>query len=183
MNDREICYFRRNYEQMQSIYFKVLFSLFILGCVSCKKRTTYENNGERFNTLQKANWLLGKWENQSKNGLLTENWYLLNDSTFSGKGYLIFEGDTVFAEDMQIIARSGTISYVVTVDGQNESKPISFVLTKSNSGQMAFENLKHDFPKKIIYNHIGDDSLVAEISGTDNNKPRKEVFRMKRVRN
>jgi len=165
---------------MQSIYFKIFISLFMLIFISCKEGRTYENNGGNLNSLQKANWILGKWENQSEKGILVENWVQLNDSTLHGESYFIVENDTVFAESIQLAERHELLNYVVTVEGQNLSKPVSFIQTKASSKQLVFENPTHDYPQKIIYNRVGNDSLVAEISGIDGKKARKEVFRLKR---
>ena len=43
-----------------------------------------------------------------------------------------------------------------------------------------FENPGHDFPKKISYTKITNDSLVAEISGQQQGKPASEKFAMKK---
>jgi hypothetical protein len=45
---------------------------------------------------------------------------------------------------------------------------------------LVFENPKHDYPKKITYTKINDDSLVAEISGILDGKPSSEKFSMKK---
>lgn len=131
--------------------------------------------------MEKANWFLGRWENNSSEGNLSECWKKLNDSTFFGESYFVIENDTVFAETIQLEERNGQLSYIVTVPNQNKEKPVSFKLTENSKNTLIFENSKHDYPNKIIYNQIGTDSLVAEISGMKDGKLKNEFFKMKKV--
>jgi hypothetical protein len=74
------------------------------------------------------------------------------------------------------------LSYSATVKGQNSDKPVTFKLTNSTEKQLVFENPKHDYPKKIIYTQINEDSLVAEISGILEGKATSEKFSMKKTK-
>lgn len=148
--------------------------------ISCKKEkeTVIEKQKRQFEVLEKANWFLGRWENNSPEGNLSENWKKLNDSTFLGESYFVIKNDTVFAERVSLEERNGKLSYVVTVPNQNDAKPVAFELTKNTVRKLIFENPKHDFPNTIIYNQVGNDSLVAEIRGMKDGKEKKEFFRM-----
>ncbi|MNY81490.1 hypothetical protein D3C86_2230780 [compost metagenome] len=53
-------------------------------------------------------------------------------------------------------------------------------MTSATDNKMVFENSKHDFPNKIIYNLVEKDSLIAEISGLKKGKLYTEKFVMKR---
>lgn len=72
--------------------------------------------------------------------------------------------------------------YIPTVKDQNVGLPIRFALASISNSQLVFENKEHDFPQMITYTQINSDSLVAEISGVENGKERKESFPMKRVK-
>ncbi len=153
----------------------------ILMFFSCKKETHVQKQDKTFSEIQKANWFLGRWENNSAEGTLSESWKKLNDSTFYGESYFVIEKDTVFAETIHLEERNEKLLYIVTVPNQNEERPVTFTLTKNSKTQLIFENPSHDFPNKIIYNQVGTDSLVAEISGMKNGKEKSEFFKMKRV--
>ncbi|RZK11137.1 MAG: hypothetical protein EOO46_07845 [Flavobacterium sp.] len=160
-----------------------LSAIIMMTAVSCKKETTIEKTvtpEKKFAALEKANWFLGRWENNSPEGNLSENWKKLNDSTFHGESYFEIKGDTVFAEHVSLEERNGKLSYIVTVPNQNEEKPVAFELTSAEGTTLIFENPKHDYPNTIIYNHVGTDSLVAEIRGLKDGKEKNEFFRMKK---
>ncbi len=130
--------------------------------------------------LEKANWLIGNWGNTSPEGVLSESWKKENDSVYHGESYFVVGKDTVFSENIQLAEANGKLVYNVTVPGQNNGQATPFELTSSSDSQMVFENPKHDFPNKITYNKISNDSLVAEISGMQKGKPARETFAMKR---
>lgn len=156
----------------------------VLGMISCKKETVVEKpltTEKQFAQLEKANWFLGRWENNSAEGNLSEMWKKENDSTFFGECYFEIKGDTVFAEHIHLEERGGKLFYIASVPKQNDEKPVSFELTKSSANQLVFENPSHDYPKMILYNQVGNDSVVAEIRGLKDGKEKNEFFRMKKV--
>ena len=53
-------------------------------------------------------------------------------------------------------------------------------MTSNENENLTFENPKHDYPNKIVYKKINNDSLVATIYGIKNGKVSKENFPMKR---
>lgn len=152
--------------------------ILVMTAVSCKKETVIKQTENKFVELEKANWFLGRWENNSPEGNLSETWKKLNDSTFNCETYFVIKNDTVFAEHISLEERNGKLSYVVTIPNQNEEKPVAFELTSAEANFLVFENPKHDYPNKIIYNQVENDSLVAEIRGLKDGKNKNEFFRM-----
>lgn len=130
--------------------------------------------------LPKANWLLGDWENQTKEGLMIETWEQQNDSTFFGYSYFLIGKDTVSTEKISLVQEGEELFYIPTVGNQNEGKPIRFKKTLATAQQLVFENPAHDFPQKITYTQINKDSLVAEISGLMEGQQRSQAFPMGR---
>lgn len=145
--------------------------------VSCKDSDSNKNE-----KIKAASWLLGNWENKSADGNLTENWEKVNDSTFQAQSYYIKEKDTVHFESIVLQQKGENLTYTATVKGQNNDKPVSFKLKTATDKQLAFENLKHDYPQKISYTQITPDSLVAKISGIQQGKPSSEQFSMKKIK-
>ncbi|MFV8442767.1 DUF6265 family protein [Flavobacterium sp. LB2P44] len=149
----------------------------LLAISACKKSDSNKNE-----KIKAANWLLGNWENKSAEGNLTETWRKVNDSTFQAQSYFIKEKDTLHFESITLQQKGEQLTYTATVKGQNNDKPVAFLLTTTTEKQLVFENPKHDYPQKISYTHITPDGLVAKISGIQQGKPSTEQFSMKKIK-
>jgi hypothetical protein len=156
---------------------KTTLILLLLAIVSCKNSGSNEKD-----KIKEARWLLGNWENKAVDGNLTETWKKVNDSTFQAQSYFIKEKDTLHFESITLQQKGEELTYNATVKGQNNDEPITFKLTNSTDTQLVFENPKHDYPKKIIYTQITEDSLAAEISGILEGKASSEKFSMKKIK-
>lgn len=137
---------------------------------------------QKTNPIVQARWLVGSWKNQSAKTLDLETWNKLNDSTFLGRSYSLAGADTVSSERISIEQHAGKLYYIPTVKNQNDGKAVTFTLTSSDNKHLVFENPEHDFPQKITYTQITNDSLVAEISGMHKGRQKAIIFPMKRVR-
>lgn len=155
--------------------------------LSCKKENTEtettavaETEANHYEKLEKMDWLLGKWGHTSKEGTLAENWVKVNDSVYKGESYFIIDKDTVFAEYIDLAEANGKLIYTVTVKGQNNEKPVPFTMTSTDDKTTVFENPAHDFPNKITYSKVSNDSLSATISGMQKGELAQQTFGMKR---
>lgn len=156
-----------------------LATLAVYACGNNNKQTTPEQpEGE--SQLAKAEWLLGRWENNSEEGNLSETWTKTEDGSLEAETYFVVGTDTVFREHVRLEEKDGAVNYIANVQGQNGDAPVSFKMTKLEGHTMVFENPKHDYPQVITYEHKGD-SVIAEISGNQNGKPMKERFAMKKA--
>lgn len=147
--------------------------LLILAIASCKKSDSNEK-------IKTARWLLGRWENNSADGILSETWKKTNDSTFQAESYFIKDKDTLHFETITLQQNGEELFYNATVKGQNNDEAVAFKLSNATEKELVFENPKHDYPKKIVYKQITPDSLMAEISGTQQGKPSSEKYSMKK---
>lgn len=129
-----------------------------------------------------ADWLLGKWENNSENGNLSETWKKVNDSLYDGESYFIKGKDTLHFETIQLIQKGEDLLYVSTIRGQNNDKPVTFVHKADIEKQLVFENPKNDFPQKISYSKITNDSIVIKISGIQQGKPSSAKYSMRKMK-
>jgi Domain of unknown function (DUF6265) len=134
------------------------------------------------NDIQKAEWLIGIWENKTQKGSIYETWTKSGDKEFSGKSYSVKDKDTIVFENIRIMQENKKLFYIPTVKNQNEGLPVRFASKTISENQLVFENPQHDFPQIIAYTKITSDSLIAEISGTKNGQKRKQTFPMKRVK-
>ncbi len=131
--------------------------------------------------IAQASWLVGTWSGKSKARTNYETWEKYNDSTYLGRSYSIQQGDTVSSESIKLVQQGEAISYIPTVDGQNNDMPVVFTLISSDSNRLIFENSAHDFPQRITYQMVSQDSLIAEISGLINGEHHAQEFPMRRV--
>lgn len=139
----------------------------------------------RISTLDKISqlkWLIGSWENVSNQGNMYEKWQIKNDSAFIGESYFIKGNDTLSAEMISLEQTGQDLFYIPLVKNQNDGKPVLFLLTSMDQQTFVFENPIHDFPQKITYQQVGQDSLIAKISGSRKGKPHTILFPMKKVK-
>ncbi len=149
--------------------------------------STYQNNVNdnysKLNLIDTAKWFLGTWQNKTTEGLYTEQWNKKNDSVYCGiSTVVVSNNDTVFYESILLQQKNDSLYYIVSVKNQNNELPVSFKLIKCNSNQLIFENSTHDFPSKITYLKITQDSMVASIFGLINGKEKTEKFPMKKIK-
>jgi hypothetical protein len=112
---------------------------------------------------------------------MVEEWNQLNDSTFSGKSYMITATDSIALESILLRKEGNDLYYIPIVKGQNNDQPVKFKLTSADGTSMVFENPSHDFPQKISYTLEGERSLMAEISGMMNGQQRSRKFPMRKA--
>lgn len=163
---------------MKKINLFVLLTIISIVLFSCKKEITLE--AKNYDKINQLTWLLGEWKNTTTESDFTEKWTQKTDSSYTGKSYVLVGKDTVFNENVVLEQRNDSLFYNVSVKNEVTSETISFYMTKSDNKQLIFENPKHDFPTKIVYNKISKDSIFAEIFGKQDGKEVKEVFPMKR---
>lgn len=131
--------------------------------------------------LEKADWLLGRWENNSEQSKMSETWIKDGDEAYTAETYVVVGSDTVFREHSRLEKKGETLQCVISIPGENNDKPVVFTMTRQTDDMMLFENPKHDFPTAIRYEQKGD-SVIAEISGMQQGKPAKERFAMVQVK-
>ncbi len=134
--------------------------------------------------LSDLKWLIGEWQMEKKNGLLTESWQQADDSTLSESSYLLkTSGEKKLLENVQIVLRENHLYYLPTVSDQNNQQPVKFLITASSGNHFVAENPQHDFRKRIIYEMINQDSLHARIDGGPGMPEKKSDFYYSRQKN
>lgn len=148
---------------------KKLIIITIIGISACKAQV---GNDTTFN------WLVGKWEAQTKEGKFFEYWSKENCMLEAQGGELV-KRDTVFKEWLTLTKIKNYWCYVPVVGKQ---APIAFTLKESKGSTFIFENKEHDFPQQIIYEYIDKDHFKARVEGKMNGKEVKELYEMKRMK-
>jgi hypothetical protein len=128
-------------------------------------------------TIDQASWIAGCWSRQAGDRSTEEHWMKPAGGTMLGMSRTIAKGRTSEYEFLRIVEQDGTLAYVALPSGQKEA---TFNLTVLKPGELVFENPKHDFPTRVIYQRQPDGSLKARIEGTMNGQPRGIDFPMAR---
>lgn len=134
------------------------------------------------NDNESPNWLLGSWRKTTRSMDAQEHWKKVDATVYEADSFILVQNDTVFHEHVDLVKTSKGWHYIVSVRGQNKEKPVSFSSTYIGTDSLVFENSKHDFPNRIVYKKIKDDSLVATIFGTQNGKATSEIFPFKKMK-
>ncbi len=150
----------------------VLFVL-VLALTSCKK-------SKNTSKIVVADWLPGKWENESVDGDLLEIWKKTNDSVYDGVSFFIKGKDTLHFETIQLQQKGENLLYVSTIRGQNGDEAVTFVHKPEIEKQLVFENPKNSYPKKISYSNQPNGSLTILISGIQQGKPSSTSYSLKK---
>lgn len=102
-------------------------------------------------------WLKGKWVQTNGESNFHEEWTIVNDSLFEGRGYVVDGMDTLFSEKLKIKNDRERLYYCVEMATGRiaEFKLIS-------------EAPENDFPSKIIYTKKSDNEMTVVLEGIDN---------------
>lgn len=122
-------------------------------------------------------WLYGNWSgNRGSSGTTTieERWSPAAGGSMLGVSRTISRDRLSAFEYLRILERDGGLVYIAQPGG---APPTEFVLTQVTERRMVFENPRHDYPKKIVYELQGDGSLVATIGYTRGGTPRRFEYK------
>jgi len=125
--------------------------------------------------------LAGTWKMNAGARSFYENWQIKDAHEMHGKSYRVTGTDTLVLEDVQVVAKQNIVYYIPVVTGQNAGQPVSFQLIRAENLTFTFENVKHDFPQRVVYHLVNNDSLHAWIEGKQNGKDKRSDFYYKRV--
>ena len=77
-------------------------------------------------------------------------------------------------EYLRIVERDGGLVYIAQPGG---SAPTEFVLSELSKTRAVFDNPRHDYPKRIVYELSADGGLTATIGFMKGGTPRKFEFK------
>jgi hypothetical protein len=119
-------------------------------------------------------WLAGCWTGQSGQTAYEEHWMAPGGGMLLGVSRTVAGDRAVSHEFLSIETRDGRLAYVARPSNQAET---AFPLVRATSSkpvsgtvfEVAFENLQHDFPQRIIYRRNGT-ALHARVESGDGKK-------------
>jgi hypothetical protein len=128
--------------------------------------------------LESLAWMAGAWT-MEKDGVTTrETWLSPMGGTMAGVTQTNRPGRAADVEFATISNEPAGVTFTARVKGQ---PPTPFVLKPSADGEAVFENLKHDFPQRVIYRRCESD-MCARIEGVVRSQPRALEWRYRRER-
>ncbi len=119
------------------------------------------------NKASSVDFMIGTWKMEGKDQY--EVWEKTKNKEFIGYSYKINNNEKIITETLSIKLMDDQIFYEATVPDQNDGKTIRFTLNAEINEYLSFENIEHDFPKKIQYKKINDDEIEVTVLGDQDN--------------
>ena len=156
---------------MRAIF--IFFSLTLLTvAMSCNETTA-----DRFH----FEWLAGSWVMHTDDGMITEDWTIMNDNLLSGSSAVVKNGSVQPFETIMLSVSNNKATYIVTAaDSSAGNRTVGFTITQHNKKSFTAESLANDFPKRITYQLIRRDSIHAWIDGGEQEPTKRVDFYYKR---
>jgi hypothetical protein len=122
-------------------------------------------------------WLAGAWVGTRGAGGTTsieERWSPPLGGAMLGVSRTVSRGRMSAFEYVRIVERDGGLVYIAQPGG---AAPTEFVLTELGGMRAVFENPRHDYPKRIVYELSAEGGLSATIGFTRGGTPRRFEFK------
>jgi hypothetical protein len=130
--------------------------------------------------INSLTWLSGCWEMNKNGRVTTESWSRPTSNLIIGTSQTVKDGKSVAFEFLRIVDNGHGMIYVAKPSDAKDETP--FMVSKTGENEVVFENLKHDFPQRIIYKLTKPDALSARIEGTMDGKLSGMDFPMTRTK-
>ncbi len=130
--------------------------------------------------LSSLGWLAGSWEGRDGSGLeMEELWTTPKGGAMLGLHRDVKDGRMASFEFLRIESGAEGIAYLASPRGRPAT---AFPLKESVAKRVVFENLKHDFPQRILYWLTDDGALHARVEGDQGGKVVGEEWTWRRAK-
>jgi hypothetical protein len=122
-------------------------------------------------------WLAGAWGGTRGEGGATsieERWSPPLGGAMLGVSRTVSRGSMRAFEFLRIVERDGGLVYIAQTGG---APPTEFVLTELGGTRAVFENPRHDYPKRIVYELSAEGGLIASIGFAKGGSPRRFEYK------
>jgi len=122
-------------------------------------------------------WLAGAWVGTKGEGGATsieERWSPPLGGAMLAVSRTVSRGKMSAFEYLRIVERDGGLVYIAQPGG---AAPTEFVLTELSPTRAVFDNPRHDYPKRIVYELSAEGRLSASIGFTKGGSPRRFEFK------
>ncbi len=117
------------------------------------------------NKASRVDFMIGTWKIEGEDQY--EVWETNKNKELIGYSYKFENNEKSLTETLSIKEIDNQTFYEATVPDQNDGKTIRFTLNNDIKAYLSFENLEHDFPKKIQYRRINDNEIEVTVSGDE----------------
>jgi hypothetical protein len=113
--------------------------------------------------ITSLSWLAGSWQGKDASGLeMEELWTAPKGGAMLGLHRDVKDGKLASFEFLRIESGPGGLVY----QAQPRGRPATpFTLKEAAAKRVVFENLKHDFPQRVLYWMTDDGALHARVEG------------------
>jgi len=115
------------------------------------------------NKTSQLDFLIGTWKMEGKEQY--EFWKKNQKEELVGNSYKLVNNEKIISETLRIKSVGKQLVYEATVHNQNDGETVEFILNPNNNKYLSFENVNHDFPKKIQYKKISADRIEVSVLG------------------
>jgi len=122
-------------------------------------------------------WLTGAWTGtRGSSGQISfeERWSPAKGGAMLATSRTVSRDKMSAFEFLRIVERDGGLVYIAQPNG---ASPTEFVMTELTGKRAVFENPRHDYPKRIVYELSGAGGLSATIGYLKGGTPRKFEFK------
>ena len=123
--------------------------------------------------IDEIGWLAGAWVGARGSGSIEERWSPPLGGAMLGVSRTVSRDRMSAFEYLRIVERDGGLVYVAQPGG---GAPTEFVLTDLTATHAVFDNPRHDYPKRIVYELVGEVGLTATIGFMKGGTPRRFEF-------
>jgi len=128
-------------------------------------------------TIADLKWLEGAWTGtRGSSGQISfeERWSPAKGGAMLAVARTVSRERMSAFEFLRIVERDGGLVYIAQPNG---GAPTEFVMTELGDKRAVFENPRHDYPKRIVYELSADGELTATIGQSKGGTPRKFEFK------
>jgi hypothetical protein len=125
-------------------------------------------------------WLSGAWVGTRSSGSSTEERWSppLGGAMLGVSRTVNTSGRMVAFEYLRIVEREGGLVYIAQPGGASPTEFVMSELTSENGSMRAvFDNPRHDYPKRIVYERSAEGGLSATIGFMKGGTPRRFEFK------
>jgi hypothetical protein len=128
--------------------------------------------------IEQFAWLAGCWEIDSGTRRVVERWSAPENGQMTGSSRTTMNGAPRASERLRLFFNGDTAVYEALPSGQALTQ---FKAATFTDREVVFANPAHDFPQRIVYTRVGQDSLVARIEGELGGRPRSIRYPFKKA--
>lgn len=118
-------------------------------------------------------WLVGSWtgtRGTAGTTTIEERWSPAKGGSMLATSRTVSRDKMSAFEFLRIVERDGGLVYIAQPNG---AAPTEFVLTELSSKRAVFDNPRHDYPKRIVYEVTANGGLTATIGYLKGGSPRR----------